>query len=221
MGKMGLPFYWGGLPFTSGPNYLGAVMIFLFTFGFFVEKGSLRWWALISVLLTLFLSMGQHFETLQRLFFDFVPFYNKFRAPSSILTITPFFLPILGLFAINKLCYQKYSPESVKKALIYSFSIIGGLTLFLALFATSFFDFKGPSDAQLQPIVLSNIIQDRIDFFKADAFRSLYFIGASALAIFLFTRNWIKPAILIVALGFLTLLAVAYPHLTLPTILRV
>ena len=205
-GKMGLPFYWGGLPFTSGPNYLGAVMIFLFTFGFFVEKGGLRWWALISVLLTLFLSMGQHFETLQRLFFDFVPFYNKFRAPSSILTITPFFLPILGLFAINKLCYQKYSPESVKKALIYSFSIIGGLTLFLALFATSFFDFKGPSDGQLQPIVLTNIIQDRIDFFKADAFRSLYFIGAAALAIFLFTRNWIKPTILIVALGFLTLL---------------
>jgi hypothetical protein len=205
-GKMGLPFYWGGLPFTSGPNYLGAVMIFLFTFGFFIEKGGLRWWALISVLLTLFLSMGQHFEPLQRLFFDFVPFYNKFRAPSSILTITPFFLPILGLFAINKLCYQKYSPDNVKKALIYSFSIIGGLTLFLALFATSFFDFKGPSDGQLQPIVLTNIIKDRIDFFKADAFRSFYFIGASAIAIFLFTKNWIKPTILISALGFLTLL---------------
>lgn len=205
-GKMGLPFYWGGLPFTSGPNYLGAVMIFLFTFGFFLEKSSLKWWALLSVFLTLFLSMGQHFETLQRLFFEYMPFYNKFRAPSSILTITPFFLPILGLFALHNLCYRKYPADAVNKALLYSFSMIGGLTLFLALFAESIFDFKGPSDGQLQPIVLTNIIQDRIAFFKADAFRSFYFIGSAAIALFLFSKNYLKPALLIASIAVLTLL---------------
>ena len=205
-GKLGLPFYWGGLPFTSGPNYLGAVIIFLFAFGFFLEKNSLRWWALLSVFLTLFLSMGQHFESLQRLFFDYVPFYNKFRAPSSILTITPFFLPILGLFALHNLCYRKYSAEKVNKALIYSFSITGGLTLFLALFAESVFDFKGPSDSKLQAIVLTNIIQDRIAFFKADAFRSFYFMGSAAIALFLFSKNYLKPTLLIGSIAVLTLL---------------
>lgn len=205
-GKMGLPFYWGGLPFTSGPNYLGAVIIFLFAFGFFLEKNSLKWWALLSVFLTLFLSMGQHFESLQRLFFDYVPFYNKFRAPSSILTITPFFLPILGLFALHNLCYRKYSTEDVNKALLYSFSLTGGLTLFLALFAESIFDFKGPSDSQLQAIVLTNIIQDRIAFFKADAFRSFYFMGSAAIVLFLFSKNYLKPALLIASIAFLTLL---------------
>lgn len=205
-GKLGLPFYWGGLPFTSGPNYLGAVIIFLFTFGFFLEKGSLRWWALCSVVLTLFLSMGQHFETLQRLFFDYVPYYNKFRAPSSILTITPFFLPILGLFALHNVCYRKYPTERVNRALIYSFSIIGGLTLFLGLFAESIFDFKGPSDAKLQQIVLTNIISDRIAFFKADAFRSFYYMGSAALLLFLFSKNYLKPILLIASIGALILL---------------
>ncbi len=39
-----LPMYWGGLPFTSGPGYLGAVALFLFVFGLFTVKGPVKWW---------------------------------------------------------------------------------------------------------------------------------------------------------------------------------
>jgi len=204
-GKLGLPFYWGGLPFTSGPNYLGAVVLFLFTFGFFLVKSSLRWWALLSVALTLFLSMGKHFEPLQRLFFEYVPFYNKFRAPSSILTITPFFLPVLGLFALNQVVYGNHSREAVWKALVRSFSVLGGLTLFLALFGTSLFDFKAPDDDRMQEIIVTNLIQDRMDLFRQDAFRSFYLIAATATMLFLFSRNMVKPSLLLLSLGGLML----------------
>jgi hypothetical protein len=33
------PLYWGSLPFTSGPPYLGAGIVFLFVMGLFLVKG--------------------------------------------------------------------------------------------------------------------------------------------------------------------------------------
>ncbi|MCL2727185.1 MAG: hypothetical protein FWD56_02230, partial [Bacteroidales bacterium] len=36
--------YWGSQPFTAGPMYLGAVIVFLFVLGLFLTRGTLRWW---------------------------------------------------------------------------------------------------------------------------------------------------------------------------------
>jgi hypothetical protein len=204
-GNMQLPLYCGALPFTSGPNYLGASIVFLFLLGFFLEKGSLRWWLLTSFLLTALLSMGKHFSMLQSIFFDYLPLYNKFRAPSSILTITPLFLPILGIIGLNGIIYRKYSTDLVLKSLKNAFFITGGILLFFLLFGTTFFGFQGASDSQLQPQLLTTLIQDRKAFFKADTVRSLLLVTGVAAVIYAYIKNWFNPSVAILSIGLVVL----------------
>lgn len=52
------PLYWGDQPFTSGPVYFGAIIIFLFIFGLFVVKGPDRWWLLLATILAILISTG-------------------------------------------------------------------------------------------------------------------------------------------------------------------
>ena len=45
-----LPAYWGDQPITSGPVYIGAVILFIAVLGLFVLRGSSRWWIAILTL---------------------------------------------------------------------------------------------------------------------------------------------------------------------------
>jgi hypothetical protein len=45
---------------------------------------------------------GQTLCFFNHLVFDYLPLYNKFRAPSSILTITALFVPVLAVLAVSE-----------------------------------------------------------------------------------------------------------------------
>ena len=97
----GLPLYWGPQPFTAGPMYMGAVTIFLFILGLCWFKGRERWWAVIASLLAVLLALGSHFLWFTKLFYDWVPLYNKFRTVSMALVVLQFTLPVLGFLMLD------------------------------------------------------------------------------------------------------------------------
>ncbi len=206
-----LPLYWGDQSFTAGPVYFGAIIFFLFIFGLFVVRGKEKWWIVATVLLTIALSWGQNFMSLSGLFFDYFPMYNKFRAVSSILTVTSLLFPLLACLAIKEITDNELEPAKITKALRNSFIIVGGITLLFALipdFAGSFsnadFDKRAFGDAYDK--IISSITEDRKGLLRADAFRSLLFVLASATLIFVFIRKKIKSQQLI--LGLLILVVV-------------
>lgn len=51
--------YWGKQSFTSGPFYLGAVLLFGFALGAFLVKGPLKWGLLYVFVIDILLSLGQ------------------------------------------------------------------------------------------------------------------------------------------------------------------
>jgi len=55
-----IPAYWGGQSFTSGPVYIGAIIVFLFFFGLFLLKGPLKWWLAICVIISFILAWGRN-----------------------------------------------------------------------------------------------------------------------------------------------------------------
>jgi hypothetical protein len=210
-----MPVYWGDQPFTSGPTYVGAIVCFLFILGLFVVKGPMKWWLLITTVLSILLAWGKNFELLTDLFFDYVPGYNKFRAVSMILIIAELTIPLLGFLALKKIFSGDQAIEEHKKAVKLSFYIVGGITLLFALFPGMFFEFTAAVDEQLKssgnPDWLINAIrEDRKSLLQQDAFRSFAFIVLAAGLIWAFVINKIAPKYVYVGLSLLILLDLGF-----------
>ncbi|BDC99584.1 YfhO family protein [Persicobacter psychrovividus] len=172
-----LPMYWGDQPFTAGPVYFGAIVVFLFVLGLFTIKGSLKWWAVVLALLSIFLSMGKNFPLLSDFFFYVVPLYNKFRSVTMILSIAQLIFPFLGVLAIQRFLDGQISKTDFIKGLKNTTIVVGGLCL-LAIVASAMMSFRGPKDGSMGlPAWLITAIQDdRASLLRGDAFRSLILI---------------------------------------------
>ncbi|MFP4469396.1 MAG: YfhO family protein [Bacteroidales bacterium] len=192
-----LPLYWGKQPFTSGPVYAGAIMVFLFVMGLFVVKGKLKWWLLSATVLGIMLAWGKNFMGLTEFFLHYVPGYNKFRAVSMIMVIAELTIPLLGIIALHRIFDKKTDRKEAISALKYSFFIAGGIALFFALVGGSLFNFSSPADRQLiqsgfpQEIV-DALRHDRAAVLRADALRSFIFILLAGLVIWLAIVQKIK-----------------------------
>jgi len=207
-----IPTYWGPQPSTSGPVYIGAVVIFLFILGMFLIKGQLRWWLFTASLVSVVLAWGNNFMALTSLFLDYFPLYNKFRTVSMVLVMAEFAIPLLGILAVNRIVEQGFDKKEFYKAMKWSLGITGGLTLFFILFAGAIFDFSGSIDKELtenynwSESLINALRQDRSWLLKADAIRSLVFIILAAGVLIAFFMKKISKNILFAALGLLILI---------------
>ena len=101
--------YHGDQPGTSGPVYVGAIVVFLFILGMFVVKGRIKWWLVSATVVSIVLSWGGNIMWLTSFLLDYLPFYNKFRAPSMTLVIAEFTMPLLGIIALNDILAGKWT----------------------------------------------------------------------------------------------------------------
>lgn len=169
------PMYWGALPFTSGPIYFGALVVFLFLFGAIAYQSPAKWWLVSAVVLTMFLSLGKNFEFFNRLFFDYLPWYNKFRTPNSVLSITAILMPILGLLALQDM-FKTDDKERFWKAAKISGGVLGGIALVLGLVGPSIFDFSSAGDARIPGELVDPILKDRAAALRTSSLRTVFII---------------------------------------------
>lgn len=201
-----MPLYWGPQPFTAGPMYMGAVLIFLFVLGLFLVKGPFKWALAAVSLLTVFLSWGAHFRWLTEFFFRFMPMYNKFRTVSMILVLLQITLPLLGIYVVHGLLDHRYCDKKVKNAFLWSTVLTAGFCLLHVIFPSIAGDFSSQVDGQLPAALLPSLLADRKALLRADAFRSFAFIVSASLCLWLSCRNKLKRSW---AIGILTLLVLA------------
>ncbi|WP_407557160.1 YfhO family protein [Winogradskyella sp. 4-2091] len=203
------PMYWGNQPIVEAPAYVGAVIIFLFVLGLFLVKGRLKWWLVGGTILSLLLSYGKNLGFLTDFFIDYVPFYNKFRAVSSIQVILELCIPVLGIFALSRLFNDFQKDEEKLKALYYSVGITAGLALIFLLFKSTLFDFEGLRDDQYigayGQAFMDSIIKDRMALMSADTIRTLILVLLSAGTIFLFLKKKLSETLVVMVFAVLIL----------------
>ena len=166
-----VPTYWGEQPTLEAPAYIGASIMFLFILSLFVVKGPFKWWILISFILSLLLSWGKNFPLLTNLFIDYFPFYNKFRAVSSIQIILEFVVPLLSVIGLHK-----YLADSNLKNIKRSFAfystpllillIIGGSLSYSGLYDEYYSNAYGQE-------IFNKILEERRNIFNVDVIRAL------------------------------------------------
>ena len=184
----GMPTYWGPQPFTAGPMYMGAITIFLFVLGLILCKGREKWWLLGAIVVTVFLSWGHHFMWFTKLWFDYVPMYNKFRTVSMALIVLQIALPMLGFLALDRVMKNQFEKARLFKAGGIALAVTAGFCLISIILPGIAGSFSSASDmamlegwpAKYQREFAHAIASDRQGLMTADASRSLVLILIAA-----------------------------------------
>ncbi len=198
--------YHGDQPGTSGPVYVGAIVVFLFILGMFVVKGRIKWWLVSATVVSIVLSWGGNIMWLTSFLLDYLPFYNKFRAPSMTLVIAEFTMPLLGIIALNDILAGKVDKSTWLSGFKWAFIITGGLSLLFAVIPGISGDFSNAYDAMRFPDwLIDSVLADRKNMLRTDAFRSFLFIAIAAAALYLWQIKKLKTTPLIALLAVLIL----------------
>jgi hypothetical protein len=203
----GVSMYHGTQPFTSGPVYVGAIIVFLFVLGLFVVRGVYKWWLLAATIVSILLSWGGNFMSLTSFLLDHLPLYNKFRAPSMTLVIAQITMPLLGFIALNQILTNKVEKKVWLNGLKWAAIVTGGISLIFAILPGIAGDFSNPADtARFPDWLIDSVISDRQSLLRTDAFRSFIFIALAAAAMYMWNIKKIKTNFFIGALGLLILI---------------
>lgn len=199
--------YHGDQPGTSGPVYVGAIIVFLFVLGLFIVKGRYKWWLLSATLISIVLSWGGNIMWLTSFLLDHLPMYNKFRTPSMSLVIAQIAMPLLGFIAVNNILTGKTDKKEWLNGLKWAAIITGGLSLLFAVMPGIAGDFNSQYDLRLQlpDWLIESAIADRKAALSSDALRSFLFIALAAGAFYLWHLKKIKTTFFIGILGLLIL----------------
>lgn len=202
-----MPTYWGPQRMTSGPVYIGAIIVALFVLGLFIVPGPAKWWLLFGTILSIFLAWGKHFPFFSDFFFNYFPFYNKFRTVSMTLVVAQITFPVMAMLALQQVIFNRenWNTDRLLNFMKYTAYIVGGLLLVFILFAGTFFDFVGAADAQLPEWLRDTIVEDRESLLRSDAFRSLIFILLTGGLLWLWLKDKVKLAMVLGGIAVLVL----------------
>lgn len=203
------PTYWGNQPFTSGPVYFGAVVVFLFVFALLAAQDKLKWWVLVLSVISFLLAFG-HNTPFFKIAFNTLPFFNKFRTPSMALVIAQLLFPMLSIVGLSEFLKTKFEVEKAKKHLLIAAGITGGIALLFGVLGNLFFSFSAESDKQLIEQGLTFLVdalkQDRANMLRSDGFRAIFFISAAFGLMWFFVQKKVSQNVLIGGLGLLMLI---------------
>ncbi|WP_343659295.1 YfhO family protein [Chryseobacterium sp.] len=199
--------YWGDQPGTSGPAYQGAIVCFLALLGFFFAWKKYRYWILGASVLTILLAWGSNFMPLSDFFIDYVPFYNKFRAPSSILVVVELLFPLIAILGLYRFFTdEKLTEEYKQKILLYVGGGTLGFLLILLVFGKSLLGFATENEkTYFPPFLLDYLVDERYKLFRIDAIKAFIYVAIAAAALFLALKKKLSQNIALIIIGVVSL----------------
>lgn len=202
-----MPKYWGALPYTAGPAYLGVIIFVLGLLGFVLVKSPLRWGLLAATLLGIFISWGKNFAGFNVFLFENLPLFNKFRAPSMAQVIPQFTLAISAVVALQYLLFQEKAKEILQKDFKKILYAAGGLFGVLALLYITM-DYSSMVDKQIIAgytdkngsdemgrLIVSGLKEERKAMFGGQLLRALGLTLVLLGSLYLYLKNAIKPVV--------------------------
>ncbi len=204
---MGAAFMkWTGESMGNGAYYVGAGVFFLFCLALFTVGGTMRNWVLASGIVFLFMAWGSNFESFNKLLFDALPLYNKFRVPSMAMVVLFFLIPFYGIYGLNS--WIGLDKPARMKAFTRGAAAFAGFVVLFGLIAPYAMNLEGARDVGFtqQGFSLDQLISDRQGIITSSAMRSLIFGLLTAAALYVWHIGKLNQVATIAAVGAITLL---------------
>jgi len=207
--------YWGPKPFTEGPHYVGGIVLMLAGLAIWLVRTPTARGLGVGVFVMTLFSLGEHFEPLNRLMFNYFPLFDAFRVPETWLSIVAMALAVLaglGLARVRAMPPEAKDAAPTTRATYVVSGVAVGLVAILLLFGDGLLGFErsGERDRIEQQIAESNNVPvddprvaqaadnflqetraDRRDAFVADAGRTLIFVTLAAGLLVAYRREWV------------------------------
>lgn len=198
--------YWGDQPFTAGPVYAGAIIMFIFLIGCFIVKGPIKWACIVASVMSLLLSWGHNFMPLTEWFVNNVPLYDKFRTVSSILVVAEFAIPLLAALALKEIIEN---PQAIKEKLwkfYLPLAFTAGVAFMFATMPTLFFNFLSSYEMQLADAnpeyqtYFNELESVRESIFASDAWRTFFIVIISATLLYLYVDKKVNTKVFAISM---------------------
>lgn len=202
--------YWGPKIFTAGPHYVGGLVLLLAGIALWRRPHASILPLGIALGMMLLFSLGEYFETFNRLFYNYFPLFASFRVPETWLSVVALVLSLLagwGVYAV----IEAREPNTQRGVLLAGGGAVA-LLLVLALGGSSMLAFEkegertdfaqqvaqanqvSPDDPRVLQFVeeqLSQIRTERIGAFQSDAWRTFFVLAFAVALISLYYRKMI------------------------------
>jgi hypothetical protein len=188
-----LPTYWGTMPFTQSYEYMGILVVFLALIGIIFQW---HHWQVKSLtlltMLALLLSFGKNFDLLYKLFFYYVPYFDKFRAPVMILTLVMFTLTILAAYGIQFLLKSDLNRKEILNR-FYTLFIVSVVLFLIPLALGSTFALSQPNEIQRYNQEVVNMLKKvRLEMLRDSTIISLIFLLSGIIGVWGIIRSWFR-----------------------------
>jgi hypothetical protein len=164
------------------------------------------------------MSWGSYFEQFSVFLLEYLPYYNKFRAPSMIMVVPTFIFAMSAVIAAQQLLFEDALKGSLNKYKKGLYVVAGVFLLAILIYLTA--DFSTENDknlisqvSQIQDVqqrdailpqvksFISALQEDRKGLLLSDFLRSLFYVSVAAATIWLFIKKYIKAGIALTIIG--------------------
>ena len=206
--------YFGNMPFTDAPQYMGIVIFVLAGIGVWRNRRDpFVQYAGVLIIISLLISFGKELPIVYDLMFNYFPMFNKFRIPSMMLILVQIMVPVLSAYGIVSLMNDG-KEKNARRQKIFGTVLIGtGALLVLSVIAKdiflSIYDIFVPQQVIMQSLsrsygnnqmVLGELVKVITGMVSNDIMYGLLFLFVSLGGIYLYQINKIKLSLLSVIL---------------------
>ncbi len=197
-----IPGYWGKMPFTQSYDFVGILILIFALYGiwaYWKKDAFVRGLSVFSGF-ALLLGLGRHFMPLYKLFFNVVPYFNKFRVPSMIMNMIFLALIILAAYGIKALIEKATNKEWKEIAILFG-SAFGVLAL-IYLVSGSFAYEKNGELARYGVQTMNMIKGIRKEMLQADLVKAMLLVlaGGGVLLLHAFRKIKVSFTYVLIAL---------------------
>ncbi len=185
--------YWGTMPFTDYPNYMGILTLALAVYGAVRWRGTLRWYFVALASAALLMSFGKHFKPLYSVLYYHMPFFNKFRVPVMVLVLVQFATAALAALGVTA-ALNRNAPTKTKGADPgASWLRAAGLAALGGVGAVALLHFLGPSlenaATHSRPGFDAAAARSALDLASLDAAKSGILLGLGLAVVGIYRRG--------------------------------
>ena len=177
--------YWGTQPYTAGPTYLGAVVVFLALLCLMLYGLKSTIWVVIVSLFALLMAWGANIMGFYEVLYDWLPAYKSFRTVSMALVVLEWSAPLLCACAIYRIVTQNIPYKSLLRKVAIAYVVVVGAVVAMMLTAdyglADIYDRYG-NELWVEQL-RSAIYEGRSGALRADAWRTILFVTLSASAV--------------------------------------